>query len=71
MFQFEPSNLQVRPGVQRVIAELRNVFDSCELAEWFACPSSWLGGQTPASKVALRGEAVLEAARADRFVAAS
>ncbi len=70
MFQFEPSNLRVRPGVQKVIEELRSVFDEWELAEWFACPNSWLGGQTPASQVARDEQAVVQAARADRFVAA-
>ena len=49
---------------------LRSVFDEWELAEWFACPNSWLGGQTPASQVVLDEQAVVEAARADRFVAA-
>jgi hypothetical protein len=70
MFQFEPSNLRVRPGVLKVIEKLRSGFDEWELAEWFAQPNSWLDGQTPASQVACDEQAVLQAARTDRFVAA-
>jgi hypothetical protein len=70
MFQFEPSNLRVRPGVQKVIEELRSVFDEWELAEWFAHPNCCLDGQTPASQVVRDEQAVLQAARTDRFVAA-
>jgi hypothetical protein len=70
MFQFDPSDLHVRPGVKKVIDELRGVFDDWELAEWFAHPNSSLAGQTPASEVVCNEQAVLEAARVDRFVAA-
>jgi hypothetical protein len=70
MFQFEPSTLQVRPGVLKVIEELRGVFDEWELVEWFGQPNSWLNGQSPASAIGRNEQAVLEAARADRFVAA-
>jgi hypothetical protein len=70
MFQFEPSTLRLRPGVLRVIEELRGVFGDSELAEWFAHPNSWLEGQSPASAIARDEQAVLDAARADRFVAA-
>ena len=70
IFQFDPVNLHVRPGVLQVIHELRGVFDAWELAEWFGLPNSSLAGQTPASEVLRSGRAVLEAARIDRFVAA-
>ena len=70
MFQFEPPTLQVRHGVLTVVRELRSVFDDLELAEWFAHPNSFLGGQTPAVEVLRNEQAVLEVARLDRFVAA-
>ena len=59
-----------RAGLQQVIGELREVFDDRELAEWFATPNCWLGGGAPAVRLASEPLAVIDAARADRFVAA-
>ena len=69
LFQFDLETLQVRPGVPEVIAELREAFDDVELADWFARPNSWLQGSTPANRFESDLPAVLQAARADRYVA--
>ena len=69
LFQFDLETLQVRPGVLQVIAELREAFDDLELADWFARPNNWLQGDTPASRFRSDLPAVLQAARADRYVA--
>lgn len=68
MFQFDALDMCVLDGVRRSILELRDVLDDCELAEWFATPNIWLTGRTPADLVREEGDAVVEAARADRFV---
>ena len=68
-FQFEPASLSIRPGPARVIGELAPVFDGWAMASWFAATSVWLGGARP---IDMLGDinAVLGAARADRFIAA-
>jgi len=68
-FQLEPSDLSVRPVVHSVIEELKAVFDDWELALWFAQPNAWLNDIVPVDLLAQRPEAVLVAARTDRFVA--
>jgi len=69
LFQFELAQMSPRQDVRTVIAELVSVFDDLELAWWFAESNAWLSGSTPVDS--LRGDpgAVLNAARADRFVA--
>ena len=59
----------LRPPIQRVIAELKGVYDDLELAIWFAQPNSWLAGASPVQVLGNDVPAVLGAARADRFVA--
>ena len=68
VFQFDPAGV-VQPGVRQIIAELSDAFDDWELAEWFAMPNCWLRGESPASAVGIGAPGVLQAARADRFVA--
>lgn len=70
LFQFEAEGVDVTDGVQRVIGELRGVFDNWELVQWFAMPNTWLDGASPADAIADYPQAVVQAARADRFVAA-
>lgn len=70
VFQFDPVTLQVTQTARQVVAELRDVFDDTDLAAWFAAPNAWLGEATPADALALRADAVLAAARAERFAAA-
>ena len=69
LFQFDPLRLEVRAPVASVLGELAGVFDDLELAEWFASSNSWLQGAVPASAIARQPRAVIDAARADRFIA--
>jgi hypothetical protein len=68
VFQFEPGAMTVRRELQQVIDELREVFDDWELTEWFASSNCWLGGVSPSVCMLRDPEAVIGAARADRFV---
>lgn len=69
LFQFLPDSSTVRPGVTRIMDELAGAFDSWEIAVWFVQPNSWLKGQRPLDVLDRLGADVLQAARADRFVA--
>jgi len=69
MFQFELSDMSLRPGMAGVVQELAEVCDDWDLALWFAQPSCWLRDAAPADAIADDPAAVLRAARADRFVA--
>jgi len=69
MFQFDPQELKLRPGVREAVLELRDAFDDWELCVWFASPNGWLGGATPVDRLAAGPDEVIQAARADRFVA--
>lgn len=69
MFQFDVADMTLDDATQRVVAELRTAYDDWGLACWFARPNPWLGERAPADAIAREGGAVLEAARADRFVA--
>ena len=68
-FQFDFETLAVRPGMREVISELRTPFDDRDLAQWFVRPNNWLAGRSPAEAIAVDPADVLQAARADRFVA--
>jgi hypothetical protein len=68
MFQFGAPDLCMLDGVARSILELRDIFDDQELAEWFAMPNTWLTGRAPSRVVRGEADAVVGAARADRFV---
>ena len=69
LFQFDLRDMSVRPDVAAVTCELRDVFDDWELMGWFTSPNGWLGYELPVDLRAVQPAAVLEAARADRFVA--
>jgi hypothetical protein len=68
-FQFELADMTLHDGTRRVIRELVDVYDNWGLAWWFACPNHWLDGRAPADAIAQESKDVLNAARADRFVA--
>ena len=70
MFQLDSTTLTPRSGVQQIADELRPVFDSWDLAVWFAQPNASLGGQAPVACIDRDLSAVRQAARMDRFVAA-
>jgi hypothetical protein len=69
LFQFELAEMSVRVPVSAVLDELAGVFDDGELATWFALPNAWLQGAAPVDALDVDRAAVLNAARADRYVA--
>jgi hypothetical protein len=69
LFQFGSEDLRIRPLVRAALAELVDVFDDWEIAVWFAQPNAWLHEQPPLDLVARGDDTVIEAARADRFIA--
>lgn len=70
MFQFNAHDLSVKHEVRRVVHELAAVLDNWTLAEWFTQPNVWLKDRRPVDMVDGHFSFVLDAARADRFVAA-
>lgn len=72
MFQFDLRDLsvQINPNARRVTSVLVDQFDGWALAVWFALPNNWLDGARPVDMLNSNLPAVLEAARADRFIAA-
>ena len=68
-FQFNRFELAPHRQLQPVFAELNPVFDGWELGTWFARPNAWLGDRLPVHAVMADLPAVLDAARADRFIA--
>ncbi|MHB1250495.1 MAG: hypothetical protein ACYCZL_14020, partial [Polaromonas sp.] len=48
LFQFNRCDvtLQPQPGLSQVLSELGAVFDSWEIAHWFARPNSWIADST-------------------------
>ncbi|SEL50849.1 hypothetical protein SAMN05216359_11085 [Roseateles sp. YR242] len=69
LFQFD-ADMRPNPDVQSVVGELVPVFDGWELAQWFAQPNGWLDLLRPLDLVFQNTHRVIEAARADRFIAA-
>ena len=68
LFQFGGSAALPRPAVAQVLAELADVMAAWELAQWFAEPNSALAGCCPADRLHADAPAVLQAARADRYL---
>jgi len=66
-FQFAHADMCPHPAVQSVLAELSVVRDECEIAQWFCAASSALDGRAPVDVLGEPPQAVLEAARVDRF----
>jgi Protein of unknown function (DUF2384) len=69
MFQFHLHDMSVKQEVRRVVHELAAVLDNWTLAQWFTEPNAWLKGRRPVDMVDRQFSDVLNAARADRFVA--
>lgn len=69
MFQFDLRDLSLKMAHRPVLAELAPVFDNWSLAEWFARPNAWLCDRSPVDVLGSNLPAVLDAARADRFIA--
>jgi hypothetical protein len=68
LFQFDAAAGRPCAGVRAALAELVDVFDEHETAAWFGRPNPWLGGLAPAEAVRGAPGAVLQAARAERFI---
>jgi hypothetical protein len=68
MFQFDPVEFELRPGVRQTILELRDAFDDWDMCAWFATPNSWLDGEMPVERLMSDADSVVQAARADRFI---
>jgi hypothetical protein len=69
LFQFDPPDMALRRGVRQVLEMLAPAYDDWNIATWFAAPSAWLDGLRPADVIARDPAEVMEAARADRFLA--
>ena len=69
LFQFSQVDMTVCSQVQPVVSELSCIYDPWELAFWFSQPNPWLANRAPADALLLDPATVLQAARADRFVA--
>jgi hypothetical protein len=70
MFQFGLEALSFRSAPRQVRAELGAEFDGWAVSAWFVEPNVWLAQKRPIDLLESDTEAVLLAARADRFVAA-
>jgi acyl-CoA synthetase (AMP-forming)/AMP-acid ligase II len=69
LFQFDLSDMSLRCGTAEVIEELSGAFDDWDLARWFAQPNSWLRNAAPVDVIDADQPAVMQAARADRYIA--
>ena len=69
MFQFDRADMTMRRPVSAILVEFDGTFDDWDLATWFALPNAWLEHVAPVDALAHDPHAVLQAARADRFIA--
>jgi hypothetical protein len=67
-FQFDEHGATKQPAAA-VFLELTPSHDPWELATWFVTPSTWLQHVRPMDLLEMAPARVLEAARADRYVA--
>jgi hypothetical protein len=68
-FQLDPDSLAAATASRRVLAELSSAFDGWSAAHWFVTPNAWLRECTPIELLGTQLDAVLDAARADSFIA--
>lgn len=68
LFQFDPVDLAPTPCVAAVLRELNGALDAWDIAAWFVQPNLWLRGATPVDVIAREPQAVIEAARVDRYI---
>lgn len=69
VFQFGQRPWQILPGVRTSLELLTKTFDALEVAQWYCTPNALLAGRVPASFALSPGDALYQAARADRFLA--
>lgn len=70
LFQFNHVDMTRQPGLAEALSELVVVYDDWDIASWFSRPNPWLAECTPADSLAAAAPEVLNAARAERYVAA-
>ena len=70
MFQFEPSDMSLRPAPRRVRAVLGHAFDGWGVSTWFVEPHESLARHRPVDLLESNLRAILQAARADHAVGA-
>ena len=68
-FQFDATNMSLRPQLDAVLQELNTVYDPWEVGCWFARPNPWLADRAPVDALMHCLPEVLHAARAERFIA--
>ncbi len=69
MFQFDASEMFVKPHSRQVLPALTGVFDGWTIACWYLEPNLWLQNRRPIDLLDANPLAVLDAARGDRFIA--
>lgn len=69
LFQFNRFDMTPQPELGQVLAELGCVYDSWELASWFARPNPWISDRIPVDELVCDLPGVLLAARSDRYIA--
>ena len=69
IFQFESGSTVQKNCAREVINELADTFDDWEKVVWFVQPNAWLGGGQPLVLMEHQLPEVVNAARADKFVA--
>ncbi|HXD06942.1 MAG TPA: hypothetical protein VN680_12885 [Burkholderiaceae bacterium] len=69
LFQFVPHEMTLRPQVAQIVRELSDAYDDWDVAWWFANSNVFLDGALPVDVLERDAQAVLNAARADRFIA--
>ena len=68
-FQFHRHDLTPHPQLVPVFGELNAVYDPWDSAGWFAEPNPWIAHRAPVDALLTDLPGVLQAARADRFIA--
>ena len=69
LLQFDPLDMSLQPALAQVAAELVAALDAWELCCWLATPNSSLDDRAPLDVLEHDTDAVLQAARLDRFIA--
>ena len=69
IFQFDRLHLNPNLNLRSIFIELSCVYNQWEMAVWFARPNQWLGNRSPVDTLGFDLPAVVDAARATRFVA--
>jgi hypothetical protein len=68
-FQLDRGDFTARREIGNVLAELSGTFDGMSAALWFVAPNAWLRGRAPVELFGVDIDEVLDAARAERFIA--